>query len=462
MIAALLLETTLKDSLVLIVAQLAVLALRRSAAAVRHAVWAAAIVAVLLIAPLALLLPALPAPMPRPLVAAFETLPNRRAATRAVALPDDQRRTAGTAAAGPGSFSLEGTLLLIWAAGALVLLGSFVVAGVRLSRVVRRSSAVCDEAVLELAESLARKAGVNPEKVRLRWTEAELTPMTWGIRSPVVVLPAACRNWDQERLCQVLVHEIGHIQRWDVLTQGLSSLACALFWFNPLVWAAARRMLVERERACDDLVLRSGAKPSAYANELLQVARGLGARWTASRVSPAMARRSQISDRLLAVLDSDRSRLSASRRVVIATALVSAALVSPLASLAPAEAAGSLGLTAARASLAAANADWLRAFRQRDAASFALRYTKDCLLAGPLAAGSGRQSAMLLYQRLVDVGVADLEIRSDELYPVGGLLCELGRARILNAHGEVVANTRFMTLWKREEGEWRVFRDFAN
>lgn len=154
----------------------------------------------------------------------------------------------------------------------------FLAAGLRLSWIARQSSSVAEPSIDRLALSAAQQLGVAMTRVRLRWTDREFTPMTWGLRRPVLILPVSCKTWDEERLGQVLVHEIGHIQRWDVLTQALSSAACAIYWFNPLVWIAARQMLVERERACDDLVLRSGAKPSSYAHGLLEIARSLGAR----------------------------------------------------------------------------------------------------------------------------------------------------------------------------------------
>ncbi len=460
MIAALLVEATWKGCLLLLAAQIAVLLLRRRAAAVRHAVWTAAILAVLLVGPLALILPEYRTPVPPPVAAAVQLLPARHAPVAGL------EGTAGRTFAQPAEShgrSPQRILTLLWAAGALGLTASFVGAGLRLSGVVRRASAACEEPVLQLAESIAIEVGVNPEKVRLRWTDREMTPMTWGILRPVLVLPAACRDWGEERLRPVFVHEIGHIQRWDVLTQALSSLACVVFWFNPLVWAAARRMLIERERACDDLVLRSGAKPSSYAHELLEVARTLGARWTASRLSPAMARRSQISDRLLAVLDSGRSRRAAGRPVVLAVALSTAVLLPALASLAPGKAGVPLDLSAARASVAVADAGWARAYRNGDIAAFTRHYATDCLLVRPLTpAGSGRQAAARHFQWLTALGVADIETDTDEIYLVDGKICELGRARLRNSRGEVTASVRFMTLWKQEEGEWRIFRDFAN
>jgi protocatechuate 3,4-dioxygenase beta subunit len=136
----------------------------------------------------------------------------------------------------------------------------------------------------------------------------------------------------------VLVHELAHVKRFDCLTQWIANLVCLLFWFNPLAWIAARRMLVERERACDDLVLMSGARASTYADDLLQLALVRGA--LPARLSLAMARRSQISSRLLAVLDPEQRRYALRPRAIAIAAIVLAAFLFPLAALSPAAGSG--------------------------------------------------------------------------------------------------------------------------
>src|SRR5262249_10510102 len=83
--------------------------------------------------------------------------------------------------------------------------------------------------------------------VTLLLSADEVMPMTWGWLRPVVLLPAEAAEWPEDRRRVVLLHELAHVKRGDYLTQITAQLVCALYWFNPLVWVAARQMCVERE-----------------------------------------------------------------------------------------------------------------------------------------------------------------------------------------------------------------------
>jgi beta-lactamase regulating signal transducer with metallopeptidase domain len=108
--------------------------------------------------------------------------------------------------------------------------------------------------------------------VRMSTTTEPVAPFTWGFFRPVVLLPKGSDRWERERMRAVLLHELAHVERGDNLFQILALAACALHWFNPLVWVCARRMRAEAEIASDDLVLCAGVRPSSYATELLQFA----------------------------------------------------------------------------------------------------------------------------------------------------------------------------------------------
>ena len=257
-------------------------------------------------------------------------------------------------------------------------------------------------------------------------------------------------------------------------------------WFNPLVWLAARQMLTERERACDDQVLLSGARASDYADDLLELARSLGAPWATSRVTTAMARRSQIAGRLLAVLDPHLERKGAGRRSVVFGAALTLGALLPLASatlaVLPAPAAARMpaaassspqpGSSAAALAVTALDLDEVRReLRSRERAfaealalanadALAQFYTEDAQVALPFFPVTyGRQGVRGVWRHLVDNGARGVDIETWEVYAVGDLVCEVGQAHLRDSSGRRTATGRFMTLRKKEGGSWRMHRD---
>lgn len=96
---------------------------------------------------------------------------------------------------------------------------------------------------------------------------------TWGWFKPRVLVPESSRDWCESRWQAVLLHELSHVRGGDWFRLVLGELVRCVYWFNPTVWIALRRLSVERERACDASVLQHGVKPSEYAAHLLEVAR---------------------------------------------------------------------------------------------------------------------------------------------------------------------------------------------
>jgi hypothetical protein len=141
-------------------------------------------------------------------------------------------------------------------------------------------------------------------------------PIVAGVWRPTVIIPREARDWCDTRRDAVLMHELAHIARRDVAAQVMAHAVCAVHWFNPLAWIAARAMRRERERACDDAVLGNGVPASTYATELLAIAAGA---MTASTPAAAlsMARPSEIEGRLLAILARRPRHMSLAARVGI-------------------------------------------------------------------------------------------------------------------------------------------------
>jgi beta-lactamase regulating signal transducer with metallopeptidase domain len=194
---------------------------------------------------------------------------------------------------------------LAWLAGAMAVLARLV-AGLFGRRQFSRPAQPLHDAdwTILLAEACEVLQLHRPVTVLL--SANDVMPMTWGWWHPVVLLPRQALQWPDARRRVVLLHELAHIKRRDYLTQIVAQLVCALYWFNPLVWLAARQMRIEREGACDDLVLAGGCKASDYAGQLVEIAGSF--RRVPQMAAIAMARSSQLEGRIAAIVDASRNR----------------------------------------------------------------------------------------------------------------------------------------------------------
>ena len=193
--------------------------------------------------------------------------------------------------------------LTVWLIGTASVLGWLLLGLVRVNRFARRGSQLTDESWRSLIEQLTVQLAL-PRDVRFVESDEVAVPLTWGFPRPVILLPADAKSWSPERRRLVLLHELSHIKRNDWLIQVLAQIACAMYWFNPLVWIAVKRLYVEREQACDDDVIALGIKPSEYATHLLDIARLMPLRRAAPTVTLAMARCCQLKGRVMSVLNS--------------------------------------------------------------------------------------------------------------------------------------------------------------
>lgn len=188
-----------------------------------------------------------------------------------------------------------------------------------------------DRLVLRLSKQLNMTLPVSI--VRSRTGSSRAVPSVWGVNRPVLFWPASAQKWDQAQIESVLLHELAHIKRKDWMTQIVSTLFCALHWFNPLAWLAVHRIRLESEKACDDLVLGASVKNPAYAQHLLNVARNLVHRQHGVPMTLAMARSSQIEQRLRDILDQDKSRRELTRWTLMLGVTIAAIITVPVATM---------------------------------------------------------------------------------------------------------------------------------
>ncbi|NND59818.1 MAG: hypothetical protein HKN49_06070 [Gammaproteobacteria bacterium] len=321
-----------KVTAIFLVASLALLAMPRASAAVRHTVAVTALLAGLL------------TPVLGQLVPAWEVLPQPQAVygnDMTVAAPRGTVQVQPAAVPETAVESVRQTpidltrwLAIIWLSGTTGLLLLLVMRGLAMQQDARRATDLADTDWQALLSQLEQKFEFE-RSVKLKVRDTNSMPAAWGLSHPVILLPADCHGWSQQRRRDVLAHEFGHVMRRDVLFYLIAHISCALHWFNPLAWWLQRRLAIESEHACDDIAIDHGGSATGYANHLLTTAVAYQQQHS---LAPVMAARSQLEGRIMAILDTQRNRSRASASAQLMIALAVAVMLVPLSSLAWAQA----------------------------------------------------------------------------------------------------------------------------
>jgi uncharacterized protein (TIGR03435 family) len=247
------------------------LALRRHEARLRTTLWAAAIVkflvpwtALISLGSVMNLWSRAEMPPARPSAAFY---------VDALSQPFTQARfptpeTALVMPSGPAS-SLIAAAIGIWAAGALLLIGRWVVRWGRLRAVVRSAEPAGSGRELDVFRR-AQQRDPRYAHVSLALTDQAIGPGVAGSVWPVVLWPRGMsERLSDDEMAAVFLHELCHVHRRDNLVSAFCRAVEALFWFHPAVWALGRRLQEERERACDEGVV-AGTAPDVYAEALVK------------------------------------------------------------------------------------------------------------------------------------------------------------------------------------------------
>jgi beta-lactamase regulating signal transducer with metallopeptidase domain/HEAT repeat protein len=327
-----------KATFLLVAALVGTAALRKSSAGLRHLVWVITFASLVILPAVAsrvpLRLAVLPAafgeaarreanPLPD---AAVQDAPVVARGTAPVRGATADRLTAtqlaGDNAKGVTSPVQDGlhvsplaSLVLLWSFGAAICLAWLAHGTWTVRRIVRRAvlmnGGVWEKTLWEVADRIGLES-----VPRLVASHDVSMPFASGLVRPVIVLPHDAETWSDDRRTSVLLHELAHIRRRDLVGHTLGRVTCALYWFHPLVWTAAKRLRVESERACDDIALACGARPSDYAEQLLDIVTSVRRQFTPA-VALAMAHRKEFEGRMLAILDPEVRRTAPTRRQTV-------------------------------------------------------------------------------------------------------------------------------------------------
>lgn len=255
-------DAAVRGGLAIVGSGIAAWLLRNRPAAVRAAIWRAAMVALLWI-------PIVGAIAPR---WSIPVLPAPRSATvEVVGAPADVPTLAMTAAPTKSSSapSTATVWFAVWALGALLAGVRLVASHASLARVLRSARSL--EGMDDECRVAERAAGMRT-CVAYRVSPTVQVPLACGWLRPAVLVPEGFTEWRREVRHCVLVHELSHLRRNDPLWHAVAGLVRVAHWYHPLAWWALRRLRDASEQACDEAVLRSGERPSRYAETLLRIA----------------------------------------------------------------------------------------------------------------------------------------------------------------------------------------------
>ena len=205
-------------------------------------------------------------------------------------------------------------------------------------RLRRACTPVTDDAICRLLRDHARRMGLRLVPL-LGSCQRASVPLVVGVLRPMILLPACLASGlTLQELEMVLIHELAHIRRFDPAVNVLQRLVEAILFYHPAVWWLSRRISVERENACDDLVLQNHGGRAEYVGALLRTAELCATTYESdtldgTALAATGSNASQLKQRVLRLLGHNRKttvRLSGAG-VAMSMLLILAILVAPLA-----------------------------------------------------------------------------------------------------------------------------------
>lgn len=197
-------------------------------------------------------------------------------------------------------------LVFVWAAIAMAGLLRLAFALIRL-RQMRKHAVLLDFAGLDPVLRETLQGFRSRRKVTLAVSDHQRIPAAMGFFQPLIVFPSwAMRELSTAELNSILIHELAHLRRWDDWTNLVQKVLRALLFFHPAVWWVEDRLSLEREMACDDVVLSHTSNARAYAECLVSMAERRFLQRTLALTQAAVSRMRQTSRRVAQILDANR------------------------------------------------------------------------------------------------------------------------------------------------------------
>jgi beta-lactamase regulating signal transducer with metallopeptidase domain len=219
--------------------------------------------------------------------------------------------------------------VVLWIAGIMFLLIRMIVGKIGIMKIRTGARFIKNRSTIETVEYLLGKLGIR-RNIQVLISSSCRVPFTYRTFKPVILLPSGATEWPGERLRSVLIHELAHVKRVDSFTLLFARIVCSLFWFIPAVWIAYRHLYIEQEKSCDEYAVDEGIEAAHYARHILNVVRLARGRILLTGIFISRGKRKMLEKRILHLLMHDALKILTRKKVFIAAVALCLLLIFPV------------------------------------------------------------------------------------------------------------------------------------
>ncbi len=220
------------------------------------------------------------------------------------------------------------TAFEIWILGVLILsLYSFIYNILFWIRV-RNGTIFTEPSILKLLEESKEQLGIQTS-ISIIQTSGISIPAIFGVTRPWLLIPeTVLKSMGHENLRFVILHELAHLRRKDIIINWIALVLQIIHWFNPLVWLAFRKMRADREMACDEAVLMHLEQKEAmqYGHTLLDMVEIFSGRVRYAGIAGILEEKSQIKTRIQRISQFDRRHTKLPALAIILVVLMGSSI----------------------------------------------------------------------------------------------------------------------------------------
>ncbi|WP_304943583.1 M56 family metallopeptidase, partial [Vallitalea guaymasensis] len=171
-------------------------------------------------------------------------------------------------------FSILNILSIIWLAGLIIILSGSIIIQKRFIIRLKSCKQIDDSDLIMIVDKCKKILGIK-RNINIYMGDNLTSPLITGLIRPRVYIPKQIINVNQEHFQHVVLHELAHYKRKDLIYNIVSIIAIGIHWFNPIIWKITSIIKSDIELACDTYVLDKLGEDNAisYGESILVVTR---------------------------------------------------------------------------------------------------------------------------------------------------------------------------------------------